>query len=82
MLALDFQGLLRSALIGKISHPREFYGMSDAREGARLFYQHIAPVDRNAHAVERYLSLVETFGVPSTARCVSRSRPAIDRALR
>ena len=62
--ALDFQGLLRSALIGKMSHPREFYGMSDAREGARLFYQHTAPVDRNAHAVERYLSLVETFGVP------------------
>jgi heptosyltransferase-1 len=62
--ALDFQGLLRSALIGKMSHPREFYGMSDAREGAHLFYQHTAQVDRHAHAVERYLSLVETFGVP------------------
>jgi len=62
-VALDFQGLLRSALIGKMSHPREFYGMSDAREGAHLFYQHTAQVDRNAHAVERYLSLVETFGV-------------------
>jgi heptosyltransferase-1 len=62
--ALDFQGLLRSALIGKMSHPREFYGMSDAREGARFFYQHVAPVDRKAHAVERYLALVETFGVP------------------
>jgi ADP-heptose:LPS heptosyltransferase len=63
-VALDFQGLLRSALIGKMSHPGIFYGMSDAREGARLFYQHVAPVERNAHAVERYLSLVETFGVP------------------
>ena len=62
-VAFDFQGLLRSALIGKMSHPREFYGMSDAREGARLFYQHTAQVDRNVHAVERYLSLVETFGV-------------------
>jgi heptosyltransferase-1 len=62
--AFDFQGLLRSALIGKMSHPRKFYGMSDAREGARLFYQHTAQVDRNAHAVERYLSLVESFGVP------------------
>jgi ADP-heptose:LPS heptosyltransferase len=63
-VALDFQGLLRSALIGKMSHPGTFYGMSDAREGARLFYQHVAPVERNAHAVERYLSLVEIFGVP------------------
>ena len=62
-VALDFQGLLRSALIGRISHPREFYGMSDAREGARFFYQHVAAVDRNAHAVERYLSLIENFGI-------------------
>lgn len=62
--ALDFQGLLRSALIGRISRPREFYGMSDAREGANLLYQHAAQVDRSAHAVERYLKLVETFGVP------------------
>jgi ADP-heptose:LPS heptosyltransferase len=37
--------------------------MSDAREGARFFYQHVAPVDRNAHAVERYLSLIENFGI-------------------
>ncbi len=63
-VAFDFQGLLRSALIGKMSHPREFYGMSDAREGARFFYQQTAAVDRTAHAVERYLSLVESFGVP------------------
>lgn len=65
-VALDFQGLLRSALIGRISHPRAFYGMSDAREGAHLFYQHTAPVDRIAHAVERYLQLVESVGVPVT----------------
>jgi ADP-heptose:LPS heptosyltransferase len=65
-VALDFQGLLRSALIGKISHPYEFYGMSDAREGAHLFYQHTAQVNRHAHAVERYLKLVEGFGVPVT----------------
>lgn len=63
-VALDFQGLLRSALIGRMSRPVTFYGMSDAREGARLFYQYVAPVERNAHAVERYLSLVESFCVP------------------
>ncbi|MBA3963177.1 MAG: glycosyltransferase family 9 protein [Chthoniobacterales bacterium] len=63
-VALDFQGLFRSALIGRASHPRQFYGMSDAREGARRFYDHVAPVDRDVHAVERYLALVEKFGVP------------------
>jgi ADP-heptose:LPS heptosyltransferase len=62
-IALDFQGLLRSALIGRTSHPRDFYGMSDAREGATRFYDHIAQVDRSRHAVERYLTLVEKFGV-------------------
>ena len=62
-VALDFQGLLRSALIGRTSHPRDFYGMSDAREGATRFYDHIAQVDRSRHAVERYLTLVEKFGV-------------------
>jgi ADP-heptose:LPS heptosyltransferase len=65
-LALDFQGLLRSALIGTISHPAQFYGMSDAREGATFFYQKIAQVDRHVHAVERYLKLVESLAIPIT----------------
>jgi heptosyltransferase-1 len=63
-VALDFQGLLRSALIGKVSGAREFLGMSDGREGSRLFYKRTAKVDRRAHAVDRYLKLAETFGVP------------------
>jgi heptosyltransferase-1 len=63
-VALDFQGLLRSALIGKISGAGEFWGMSDGREGSRLFYKRTAKVDRRAHAVDRYLKLVEAFGAP------------------
>jgi ADP-heptose:LPS heptosyltransferase len=62
-VAFDFQGLLRSALIGRVSRPREFWGMSDGREGSRLFYQRVAKVDRRAHAVDRYLKLVESFGI-------------------
>ena len=55
-LALDFQGLLRSALIAKISGAKEIYGMSDAREGSRAaFIIASAKVNRRAHAVERYL---------------------------
>ncbi|MEP6686304.1 MAG: glycosyltransferase family 9 protein [Verrucomicrobiota bacterium] len=60
--ALDFQGLLRSALIGRISKARDVYGMSDAREGARLFYDHVVKVNRREHAVERYLKLAKSFG--------------------
>jgi ADP-heptose:LPS heptosyltransferase len=61
-VALDFQGLLRSAMIGRVSHAGDFWGMSDGREGSRLFYRHVAPVNRRAHAVERYLKLAEAFG--------------------
>jgi ADP-heptose:LPS heptosyltransferase len=64
-VALDFQGLFRSAWIGKISGAREFWGMSDGREGSRLFYQRTAKVDRRAHAVDRYLKLAEAFGAPA-----------------
>ena len=60
--ALDFQGLLRSALIGRISKARDFYGMSDAREGARLFYDHVVQVNHAEHSVERYLKLAESLG--------------------
>jgi len=62
-VAFDFQGLLRSALIGRVSGTRELWGMSDGREGSRLLYHRVATVDRHAHAVERYLSLAEAFGV-------------------
>ncbi len=70
-LALDFQGLLRSALIAKISRAKEIYGMSDAREGSRWFYDRVAKVDPRAHAVERYLKLAECAGatVDESLRC-------------
>jgi heptosyltransferase I len=70
-LALDFQGLLRSALIGKVSCAKEFYGMSDAREGSRWFYDRVAKVNRNDHAIERYLKLAQCAGasVGDALRC-------------
>ncbi len=61
-LALDFQGLLRSALIAKISGAKQIYGLSDSREGARFFYHRIAKVNQPEHAVQRYLKLAELAG--------------------
>jgi len=37
-LALDFQGLFRSAFIGRASRAKKLYGMSDGREGSKFFY--------------------------------------------
>jgi len=61
-LALDFQGLLRSAIIGRVSGAKRLIGMSDGREGSRLFYHSTAKVNRREHAFERYLKLAEAAG--------------------
>lgn len=65
-LVLDFQCLLRSALIGKLTAKRGFYGLSDAREGAALFYDSTASVQKNQHAVDRYLTLAASMGANVT----------------
>ncbi len=59
-LALDFQGLLRSAVVGRASGARMLMGLSDAREGARWFYHRtVIPPAQPIHAVKRYLALAE-----------------------
>jgi ADP-heptose:LPS heptosyltransferase len=70
-LALDFQGLLRSALIAKASKAKQIYGLSDGREGSRWFYHRRAKVHRHQHAVERYLKLAEVAGasISEAPRC-------------
>ena len=59
-LAIDFQGLLRSAWVGRASKAGCYVGMSDAREGARWFYDHISAMPRRPeHAVNRYLAVAD-----------------------
>jgi ADP-heptose:LPS heptosyltransferase len=80
-LALDFQGLLRSALIAKISGAKVLLGMSDAREGSRMFYTRTAKVNRREHAVERYLKLAELAGakIGEALRCPLPTGDALPR---
>ncbi len=59
--ALDFQGLLRSALVARAARPRRILGLADAREGATAFYHRAIPLDGAVHAVERYLRLADAF---------------------
>jgi heptosyltransferase I len=61
-LVLDFQGLLRSALISRSARSHLVLGLADAREGARFFYQKTAPVTSTQHAVMRYLALASLAG--------------------
>ncbi len=64
-LALDVQGLLRSAMIGRGSKPDLFVGYSDAREGANLLHDAVIDVanKRSPHAVERYLTFFTQLGI-------------------
>ena len=61
-LILDFQGLLRTALVARAFRGVPVYGLSDAREGARFVQTKTIPVDPKAHAVERYLALAAATG--------------------
>ncbi len=63
-VALDLQGLLRSALMARLSRAGRSVGMADAREGARWFYDDVTPVRRGEHSVLRYLRILETLGLP------------------
>jgi heptosyltransferase-1 len=67
--ALDFQGLIQSALVGRASRPRAFFGFSRtaARERlASLFYTH--PVTPSSvHVVDRNLELAHAAGATHAA---------------
>jgi len=70
-LALDFQGLRRSAFVAKISGAKQVCGMSNALAGATWFYDRVAQINRRSHPVERYLKLAECAGamIGESLRC-------------
>ncbi len=61
-LVLDLQGLLRSGLFGWLSGCRIRVGLHEAREGARLFYTHIAPPPKSVHLLEIYGEMLHMLG--------------------
>lgn len=67
-LAIDFQGLLRTAFLARLSNAREIVGADDAREGASwLYHRAISKPAGIPHAVERYLALADgVLGASST----------------
>ena len=63
-LAIDLQGLFRSALFARISGAGRVVGLSDAREGACLLHGERARVNINEHAVKRCLAVLDVLGIP------------------
>jgi len=62
-LAIDLQGLSRSALMAKASRASRIIGLSDSREGATLAYGRTVRVDHSEHAVLRYLRVLGPLGI-------------------
>lgn len=59
-LIIDLQGLLKSALTGRIARGKRRIGPSFHREGAHLFYSSVVgKCDRNRHAVIENLDIIK-----------------------
>ena len=76
-IALDLQGLLRSALMARLSRAGRAIGISDAREGATRLYHEVVPVIRGEHAVLRYLRVLGSLGLPKVERPVFPLPPGV-----
>jgi lipopolysaccharide heptosyltransferase I len=68
-VAIDLQGLARSAFFGWLSRPGILMGLDNpregAREGARGFYDLFAPRSpQGTHAVDRYLAILPLLKIP------------------
>lgn len=62
-IALDLQGLFRSALVARFSGAPLCIGFANGREGSPWFYTQRVPVfSRDIHAVDRYLSMAAALG--------------------
>src|SRR5207249_4058643 len=65
-LAIDFQGLLKSALAACVARPQRLFGFDNTRErAAALFYTDRAHAS-STHVVDRNLDLAATAGATRT----------------
>lgn len=69
-LAVDFQGLIKSALVASIARPERIYGFAAAyaRESAASWFYSTKVDIRSDHAVERNLDLAAAAGASSILR--------------
>jgi heptosyltransferase I len=67
-LAIDLQGLMRSAVFCRVSGAARVIGLSDAREGAGILHGEHVPVKRRDHAVTRYLEVIGHLGISGNGR--------------
>ncbi|MDB6109770.1 MAG: Lipopolysaccharide heptosyltransferase [Pedosphaera sp.] len=87
-VAIDLQGLARSAIFTWLSNAGVNLGLGSqlegSREGARAAYDRVAPqTPEGTHAVDRYLSVLPLLGVPVHERFQwLPERPAVSAQVR
>jgi lipopolysaccharide heptosyltransferase I len=81
-VAIDFQGLLRSGLVSRLSGARRRIGVTPSREMAHWFYNDRVPLaTMERHAVERSVELAERLiGDASGVTAVPIERPYLENA--
>ena len=82
-LAVDLQGLLRSALMARLAGCPARVGFANGREGSPLFYTQRVPVPTDEmHAVDRYLLVADAVGAGRREKPQFRfAIPSADREL-
>ena len=77
-LAIDLQGLLKSALVMRLARAPRRIGPSFHREGSRWFYTEVAGrPDKQRHAVEEMMDVVRYLGLPDAGREFPVSFPSV-----
>jgi lipopolysaccharide heptosyltransferase I len=61
-VVIDLQGLLRSGILAKVTGAAVRIGFKEAREGSSLFYTHKIKLEKDMHAVRRYLEIAKFLG--------------------
>ena len=61
---IDLQCLARSAAVAWLVDGNSLVGLDSPREAARGFYDRIVPRPADAHAVDWYLAVLDSLGVP------------------
>lgn len=73
---VDLQGLLKSAVAGRLARGWMYIGPSYQREGARLLYDRVAGVrNKSRHAVDEVLDVVRFLKFPVDEICFPISLP-------
>lgn len=62
-VAVDLQGLLRSAVVCYITQASRKVGFSTSREFSSIFYSELVQVDMNTHAVLRNMQVAKHLGI-------------------